>query len=51
MASEGPAQWLSEAKFSRSAFQVAWGSLIQISGADMALLGKGHAVVGVPHIR
>ena len=27
------------------------GSLVRIPGADMALLGKSHAVVGVPHIK
>ena len=27
------------------------GSLVQILGADVAPLGKSHAVVGVPHIK
>ena len=29
----------------------AWGSPVRIPGADMAPLGKCHAVVGVPHIK
>ena len=36
-------------KRARSA-SAAWGSSVQILGADMAPLGKSHAVVGVPRI-
>ena len=32
-------------------FSVALGSPVWIPGADMAALGKSHAVVGVPHIQ
>ena len=35
--------------FARST-SAAWGSLVQIPGADMALLAS-HAVVGVPHTK
>ena len=30
---------------------VAWGSLVRIPGANMAPLGKRHAMVGVPCIK
>ena len=32
-------------------FSAARGLLVRIPGADMAPLGKSHAVVGVPHIK
>ena len=38
------------AKFTHSTL-AAQGSPVQIPGADMALLGKSHAVVGIPHIK
>ena len=37
-------------KFSLSAL-AALGSPVRIPGVDMAPLGKGHAVAGVPHIK
>ena len=37
-------------KFAPSA-SAARGSLVRILGVDMALLGKSHAVVGIPHIK
>ena len=37
-------------KFTHSVL-TAQGLLVQIPGADMALLGKSHAVVGIPHIK
>ena len=40
-------QWLSL----HVPFSVAQGSPIWILGADMAPLGKSHAVVGIPHIK
>ena len=48
VAGAGPvAQWLS-AQF---CFSAAWGSPVQIPGADMAPLGKSHAVVGASSIK
>ena len=47
---QGPAQWRSgEVRTYR--FSAARGSLVQIPGADMAQLGRRHAVAGVPHIK
>ena len=46
----GPAQWLSGYVLTFH-FSVARGSPVRIPGADMALLGKSHAVVGVPRIK
>ena len=37
-------------KFASSA-SMAQGSPVWIPGADMALLGKSHAVAGIPHIK
>ena len=39
-----------EVKYTRSAL-AAWCSPVGIPGTDMALLGKRHAVVGIPHIK
>ena len=39
------------AKFACSASQQPRGSPVQILGADMAPLGKSHAVAGVPRIK
>ena len=38
-------------KFAHSASQAAQGLLVWILGADLAPLGKRHAVVGIPHIK
>ena len=46
----GPAQWhSSEVRTFR--LSAARGSPVRIPGADMALLGKSHAVVGIPHMK
>ena len=46
---QGPAWWRS--KVCAFCLSAARGSPVRILGADMAPLGKSHAVVGVPRIK